>query len=450
MCENDILINTMLENYYFSNFRNKNSNKHFNLFLLSSCNNNCSYCYLKKHQKELYPKELECYDTIFNNLQLFLNWYIQNEFKTEIDLFSGEWLTIKEFYLPVFNIFINTFSNVPPSKRPVLIGIPDNMQFILSEEHTNNIQNFINSMKLLGIKVLISASIDGKIVETYRKDFPADEYYNKIFDFLTKNNFLCHPMIGAINIDKQIENYKWWKANAPKHVWEHFGGLEIRDNNWTPSAINKYLQYLSFVIDDTFNDRFKKNKIKMLKYILKRDEKNASGQSPIALSLQNYYTTPTICSFFHSLTIRMADLAIAPCHRLCYPELIIGKFNVENNKITDVTAHCAEMLIMKEYAHKSSLPHCENCQFVYMCPGHCLGAAYETYDNPLVPLRTVCDLFIAKYSFLILKYYEMGLWKYLDSVLDPQSFESIYLKKVIDNVVEGAINKGIYVPKEEA
>ena len=148
-----------------------------------------------------------------------------------------------------------------------------------------------------------------------------------------------------------------------------------------------------------------------------------------------------------SLTVRVADLSTAPCHRLFYPELIIGEFIVNDNKITGFNSKCPELFIMKEHSDKTSLPHCENCQFVNICPGHCFGAAYENCDNPLVPPKTVCDLFIAKYTFLIIKYEQLGLWEYLDNVLNPGSYESLYLKKLINNVLTSAINKGIYVPK---
>ena len=33
------------------------------------CSANCEYCYLKKHQADLYPKEIHNIDTILINLQ---------------------------------------------------------------------------------------------------------------------------------------------------------------------------------------------------------------------------------------------------------------------------------------------------------------------------------------------------------------------------------------------
>jgi sulfatase maturation enzyme AslB (radical SAM superfamily) len=64
--DNKKLANDILERNYYSSFRNKGPKK-LEIFLMGACKANCEYCYLKKHQKYLYPAKLHDYDTIVNN-----------------------------------------------------------------------------------------------------------------------------------------------------------------------------------------------------------------------------------------------------------------------------------------------------------------------------------------------------------------------------------------------
>ena len=172
--------------------------------------------------------------------------------------------------------------------------------------------------------------------------------------------------------------------------------------------------------------------------------------NPLKISV-DMYSKKLKCSYGSQVTIRIADLTLAPCHRLFYPELIFAHFLVENNKIIDIRADKPEILIMKEHTKLTTLPHCENCQFVYMCPGFCAGAAYENCKNPLIPPKTVCDLQIAKYTFLILKYYQLGLWdeiEYLNDY-DINSPKYKYLKDLINNVLESTKRQGLWQINEK-
>ena len=48
------------------------------LYLTSSCNQKCEYCYLAKYENKLYPQHLNNENNIINNLKIILEWIIEN------------------------------------------------------------------------------------------------------------------------------------------------------------------------------------------------------------------------------------------------------------------------------------------------------------------------------------------------------------------------------------
>jgi len=59
------LANDMLERNYYSYFRK--GHKKIEIFLNGVCKANCKYCYLKKHQEDLFPIESYNLELILNN-----------------------------------------------------------------------------------------------------------------------------------------------------------------------------------------------------------------------------------------------------------------------------------------------------------------------------------------------------------------------------------------------
>jgi len=107
--EDQILFSNILNNNYFDYF--KNGDKQIEFFINGICSANCSYCYLKKYQKELFPIELLNFDQILKNTDKLIKWYIKNKFKCNINIFSGELFTTK-IGISILDIFYNNFKNV--------------------------------------------------------------------------------------------------------------------------------------------------------------------------------------------------------------------------------------------------------------------------------------------------------------------------------------------------
>lgn len=417
------LFKDILERNYFQEF--KKGNFKFELFINGLCRSNCEYCYLKKHQKDLFPIELYNKEKILNNFQLLINWYIENYFTNEISLFSGEWLTT-ELRTPIFEILYNSFQKVPIIYRPKCITIPDNMNFINNIEIVNEVQHFIDLFTTLNIPIFFSASIDGKYCDFGRTE-QSDEFYIKTFNFLHKNHGAAHPMISSSNIKYWIQNYRWWYETAPAYIAQNLMMLEVRDETWTEESISYLLYFCNFLIDFKLKNYFNNNLNKFEKYLLIPD----GHYSPEKLSFSNFnYGLDEInCSFHNAFVVRVPDLSIVLCHRLSYNNLILGHFTTEDNKITNITDGNPALLILKTHAKRSCLPHCEVCPIMGICGGFCCGNSYENYQNPLIPVKQNCDMQKAKIAFLIKKYNDIGLF---DIIEKDHSLDAAYKQYLLD------------------
>lgn len=433
--ENQQLLKDILERNYFSNFRQKNNTKSIELFITGKCLQNCQYCYVKKHQNELYPINIDKDENIINNLSLFLDYYISNEFLCNINLFSGEWLSLP-ISQKIFQIIYNKFSKT--IYKPKRILIPDNMSFISDKKQTELIQYYIDLFKTIDINLILSASIDGKFCDNDRKKHN-DLFYELLFKFCEKNNFLCHPMISSNNIDKWKDNYLWWQNTAPSDIAKHLMMLEVRDETWDNNKIEIFLYFLDFLIDYQYKNNYNENLKLFIENIFCLTPDNTiywPGQISNNHTFDNLDTIS--CSLQHTLMIRLGDLSIGLCHRLFYNDLLIGNFIINNNKIIDIEEQHVELQIIKDHMKFSCLPHCEQCLLNNICPGFCLGNSYENYKNFLVPTKETCMLQKAKICFLIKKYHDLGVFNYIKEtdIIKERNFKQ-YLLDLEKNLLIG-------------
>lgn len=446
--ENIQLANTFLEQQFFSHYRK--GAKKIEFFMTGICSANCEYCYLKKHQADLYPKEIHNIDSILINLQKVLNWYIEQKFCCDIDLFSANWINtpIGE---QIFNIIYQSFSQVPAKYRPKLIGIPDNMQFLKDEKATEMVEKNICRFEELGIRIAFSASIDGYYCDEGRTK-NSDEFYIKLKNFLVKYGYHVHPMISSTNISKQIQNHQWWIQNFPKEITHNIMTLETRDNTWSEENIQDLIQYCDYLIDVKLKD-YNNNLIDLIDYIFYFNQKDNSPYNIIGLRLEEALlgASRIPCSNSQNgLAIRLGDLSIAPCHRLYYPEMLFGYFNSNDNTLLEFIPTNISWLIAARTINKRSMPYCESCEFEPMCIGFCQGASFEICGNPWVPPKEVCKMYKAKYSFIIYKLYTLGMYQkeYLDHIKEKFTSIEIY-NYFIDISKQILLNQNIEILVEE-
>lgn len=430
------LFNDIIQRNYYSLFQKGQGAIEF--FLNGYCRSNCEYCYLKQHQNELFPKELYNKEQIILNTELLIKWYIDNNFTCPINIFSGEWLTT-ELAEPILDLFYNYFKDLYNYQKPKKIVAPDNMNFINDKKLTNKIQNYIDKFKKIGIQFYISASIDGAKCDFGRTQ-QNEDFYIKCFNFLSKNKFLCHPMISSNNIKYWKENYLWWVNNAPDYITESLMMLEVRDETWTDESICDLLNFCDFLIDFKLEHFFNNDLIQFSKYIFKSNANKILNQySPELLQIHSFMNDMdgSTCSFSNTLFIRVPDLTLGLCHRLYYEDLILGELQINNEtKEIDNTLlmrnNSIPLLITKKFFKRSCMPHCESCIFEPICNGFCCGNSYENYKNILVPTMETCQMYKAKYTFLLEKYNKLGIFDLIES--DKINFLSDLEKKYILNL----------------
>ena len=319
--------------------------------------------------------------------------------------------------------------------------MPDNMNFIKNQKDINEVQLFINKMQEIHIPVYISASIDGKYCDEDRT-MHDDNFYIDCFNFLNKNNFLCHPMISSYNIKNWIKNYLWFAETAPEYITKQLMTLEVRDETWEDNEITELLKYCDFLIDFKLKNYFHNDLKEFTKYVFQLPNTKIRMQySPELISILSYFNNQDriTCGFSKTLPIRVADLTIGLCHRLWYKNLILGQFKIKDEELVEIESQNVELLVAKAHFKKSCMPHCETCQIEPLCPGFCCGNSYENYGNILIPTMEVCDMYKAKYAYLIKKYNDLGIFTLIEedfSLFENKEIEKKYLLDLKNNILK--------------
>ena len=429
--QNDELLEYILTTKFFNNFKDIPANEKvgLELYITPTCNQKCDYCYLVKYENELYPKEINDEKLILQNLEILLDWFLENEFVIpELDIFSGE-IWGKPLGNKIFDIILNY---IKKGLKINLISIPSNCSFVLKDQELNSMRNYWNKFKNYNIHLNISASVDGLILDKQFRSFKDEslnnlrntEFYNKLISFITEIKGGFHPMICAQSVDEWIENYKWWDSQLKlfNKSASQIMTLEVRNDDWTNQNIIDLFKFLNFIID-TQTKEFNGFE-NYLKQVLLAKEGEYAFYKIERLAIQRP-KTPS-CTINHFMSIRLGDLAICPCHRLSYNKLLYGWFKISNNKIVGIKANNVML------ANKILLGSCKNtiecnvCPYVDTCMRGCLGTQYEKNDDPLINCKSVCGLIKAKTVFLIEKYRQLNC---LDILINNKILEKIIKTK---------------------
>lgn len=408
---------SFLERYFFDDFRSSQHTKNIEIFLKGSCPSKCSYCYLQNNLSKLYPLDKEDDDNIISNLKILLKFYIENRFRASLEIFSGR-IMDTPFGLRVLQTIYDAFKDqhfIKPSE----IIVPDDMQFLLDDDQTAKVEEFIEKFSRINILLVFSCSVDGKPLDHLRFGSRADEFYTKLRDFANKHNFFFHPMVSAMGIGEWRKNYKWWTEWDPSIILRTMF-LEVRNDDWSDERIRELL----LVMDDMVEWNYKKLGRKGFyeKFIQMKRLNNRSLIEFIS-PLSGNTRTNLSCNIQKCLHIRVPDLAIIPCHRTCYEHYVTGKFLVEDNEITGLEVENVPCYLAIHSAQPHNLPLCSECWNRDFCLGPCLGANYESMGDMFMPPPSVCNMEKASHMFLVFKYFSMGLLQYVEKN-DPKRYSS--------------------------
>lgn len=399
--------NLFLKENFFKNYRKKkNVNENFNgvEFIISPvCNLGCEYCYIENFGELLYPKEKIDYEEILNNLSKTIDWFIENNFSPEIELFSGE-IFAQEIGYKCCELIYNKYKDVSQEKKPTRIIVPTNYTFLLNNYATNRVEKIIQNFKDIGIDFILSASVDGKYMEmnrpfsyNYTNDYYSfiphkqrdDDYYDKLFKFNKKYNFGFHPMIYANNMDKWIDNWLWFQDNFKKYgfPFDRIYLLYVRNWEWSDKNIQDFNNFIKFLIQWTFINIFNEDREGFSYFIIKKGYNLLS--TPFSVTGRGVG-----CAIQSKISVRLADLSVFPCHRLMYPHFKECDFIKGENLRSFPNS---DLFVAEKTFNAKSQPMCNTCLIKFNCLKGCLGSQYEVNGELFTPIPTVCKL---HYNFI--------------------------------------------------
>lgn len=452
--ENDQLIDNFLNRTWYKEWRNPETPGLENFrsleFMLNyRCNLACQYCYVNRYGEELYPSELyEDEEKVLKNLNIYLDWLVENNFQPRVELFSGEALCQRIGH-KALEMIIEKLGEAG-QKGPVIV--PTNYTFILSKWQTKNVERLIARGAELGINVSLSASFDGKYCEgnrPFRRDVDweksylkpqrsdwhweykgipdprNDEYYDKCFAFAAKYKFGFHPMIYSHTVDKWIQNFKWFQEMFMKHniPWDNIYLLEVRNPEWTKKQILDFGKFVTFLVEWAFN-KVGRDRDKFLDFIYDGRGFNmlSSPLSTIGRGIG--------CSYQSCIYLRLGDLSLGSCHRTSYEPFILGQYQVENDEIVGLKTKNIEHWIASISFDSDNFPYCEQCMIKKICSHGCLGAQLETTGDPFTPFPTMCQMEHEKLVAMMRAYKKIGVWNVMYSRLrDDKKLAFDWLEK---------------------
>lgn len=399
------------------------------LYLTSSCNQKCEYCYLAKYENKLYPQHLNNENNIINNLKIILEWIIENDFSIpSMDLFTGE-IWHSDFGLLVLDTILSYLDKGLDVKRFI---IPSNMSFIHDEDQICRIQQRIDKAKqLYNAYFIFSASIDGKYCDDGRPSknnlVNDDAFYERLFLFCQYNQFFFHPMISATNVFNWKENYLWWKEQCKEYNFifhKAIMNIEVRNDDWTEEAIKAREDLEEFIFNDYFDDVCHKDLDLFTKHCFASPDRFIQAEGYNVPTFPIAYTFPG-CTVADHLTIRVGDLAIVPCHRTAYDKFIYGYFKVEDNRIVDIYRANNVRMAMKIYFMNNTNTNyeCDICNYADYCTKGCFGAQYEYTGDPFIPCKSVCNMIKRKIKKRISLYEQFGV---IDKIKELTEFDREY------------------------
>ncbi len=428
--ENKDLINSFLENTFFTNWRQakRNSKKELEfslpnyssveLALGHACDLKCKYCYYSRFGKELYQNEKVDGPTVVKNVEKFMNFLLKNNMVCEIDIFSGE-----AFVLPyiwdVLDVILDYQTRTPIEKRVPAIVVPTNLSFLKSHnlDKLEKVRNYIEKFKAIDITFGLSGSFDGPFMDNLNRPFVntknnyTEKFYSRFVEELSDMNLGAHPMVYSNNIEYWIENLLWF-INETR---SGFYLLEVRNGEWTAEQ-SAQIYYMT---------RFAINYIHKIYRSIETDEifpkfvQNANNGFNMLNSVFGTIGRGFGCSLQSTLNLNMHNLTLIPCHRTSYEHLTTGKFDFKEDGSYEFEPINVEMYLAEQASESTDLAPCTACPIKGLCGGTCLGSNLESTGDLFTIPPTFCMESHARVAGIIKGWEDVGWLDYYYKNLDP-------------------------------
>lgn len=334
------------------------------LMLSPECNLQCAYCYMKRHNKSNKSPKMSK-EVIDKTIQVFKD-HKQGSFR--IELFGGE---------PLLQLDLVEYVAQITKDDPQIesITMPTNGYVVCSDYDT--IINLLRNYP----KIFLSLSVDGPYADPIQRP-PREDYahlkldYDKLFS-LFYETLRCgfHPMVYAETVQYLYQTFVFFVehlSQSPTPIGDVLYLLQVRNGGtWTDERI------------DTLISESKK----CLEYI--KEHNINPGESKFNMFQGHHTITRGLtCSLQTTLDVDWNG-DIYPCHRLIYPQFYIGSiFDFDNLDVSKFAFF--------QYYHRHNNLVCQECKFapsqLHYCTGGCLGAQYEYWKDPFIPIPDVCQM----------------------------------------------------------
>lgn len=427
--ENQELADFVLQKVIYDDFSvdvPREKKTHFIEFIISPrCNLGCRYCYVHKHRKQIFGEECFNEEATIENLKLFLKWLHHKRFNPDLDIFSGE-LLAQEVGFKTLEVIYEHYANEEEIMRPLHITIPTNYTFLCSEEATARVEKIRADLASIGIRLCLSASFDGKYMEDnrpYIKDLDIDlggglrddAYYERVFKYTKETNGGLHPMLYSRGMDQWIRNFEWFQEMMAKYdiPWDSIYLLHVRNEEWNAQEIAASNRFIEYLYDFAWK-KCGETKEGLYHFLMKGGGFNLLSQSFFQCG------RGLTCGIQGQFTIRLSDMMMYPCHRLGYKDFWFGRMIPDEDEVLKYENYNVELLTATYSLEKSSLPICAQCPVNQLCSGTCLGAQYESSQNMLAPIPSVCALVHATLVTTMKCLKKYGIWGMILEVISQE------------------------------
>lgn len=149
--------------------------------------------------------------------------------------------------------------------------------------------------------------------------------------------------------------------------------LEVRNADWTLEKIQAYNNFMDYLIDKEVKRYGSPQKFFENFYSCSLEEERPDlSYVPFLFSDASSLAG---CTVGNTLTIRLGDLAICPCHRTAYHKFIYGKFEVKNDKIINIIGNNPAMATRILLANNLNASlKCDTCRYKGFCLQGCFGS----------------------------------------------------------------------------
>jgi radical SAM protein with 4Fe4S-binding SPASM domain len=381
------LLDNLLSRTFYKAWEKENSFFTLELIVNGKCDNMCTYCYIHRHRDKLFPSGTQDEEKIISNAVLVFEWLKKNNWKPNLEIFSGE-LYSQQIGFELLDLIL---SYAWSGLRCV---VPTNFNFIFTGNE-DKIFSYKKKFKDKGAILFNSASFDGPFMDDENRPCiygHRDQYwYNTAFEFVKKTGDVgFHPMVYSNGIERWIDNFNWFQDMLKLYdfPWFFLYLLEVRNAEWSEEQIKQYGKFITYLMGylaskGNVNDLFAQHKgFNILTNIYAKTNKG------LACALQPHYH------------IRLGDLKSFPCHRLMYKEFELFDMKVEENKIVGTNEKNFTLYVATHYCDFKNQPYCNMCGIKDKCMGQCLGAQYESTGDMFTPIPSVCQLIHHKHEII--------------------------------------------------